>query len=92
MCCAAVAQKRLWLLAIATTIGLGGSLARAGTFYTGADVSLLTFMQQSGVNFTDNGVAANGDQILYNAGANLFRLRIFVNPQTTYNTSNDGAM
>jgi arabinogalactan endo-1,4-beta-galactosidase len=92
MCCAAVTQKRQWLLAIAATVGLSGSLARANPFYTGADVSLLTFMQQSGVNFTDNGVAANGDQILYNAGANLFRLRIFVNPQTTYNNTNVGAI
>jgi hypothetical protein len=37
-------------------------------------------------------VAAPLDQILYNHGDNLFRLRIFVNPQTTYTTSSSGAM
>src|ERR1019366_2095283 len=78
------------LLPAAAVPGVGG-MAHA-QFYTGADVSLLTFMQQNGVSFKDNGVAANADQILYNAGANLFRLRIFVNPGTTYNTSASGAM
>ena len=78
------------LLPAAAVAGVGG-MAHA-QFYTGADVSLLTFMQQNGVSFKDNGVAANADQILYNAGANLFRLRIFVNPGTTYNTSASGAM
>ena len=58
----------------------------------GADISLETFMQQQGVVFTDNGVAAPLDQILYNHGDNLYRLRIFVNPQTTYTSSASGAM
>ena len=58
----------------------------------GSDISLLTFMQQQGVVFKDNGVAAPADQILYDNGDNLFRLRLFVNPQTTYNSSADGAM
>ena len=92
MCSAAVAQKRLCLYLATAAVGLGGAVAGASTFYTGADVSLLTFMQGAGVVFHDNGAAANGDQILYNAGANLFRLRIFVNPQTTYNSSALGAM
>jgi arabinogalactan endo-1,4-beta-galactosidase len=101
MCFAAVAQKRQWLLAVAATIGLGGALAKADPFYTGADVSLLTFFQQQQAlppaqhpvpTFKDNGVAANGDQIIYDAGANLFRLRIFVNPQTTYSNTNFGAI
>ena len=61
-------------------------------FYTGADISLETFMQQENVTFSANNVAAPMDQILYNAGANLFRLRIFVNPPTTYTNSNSGAI
>ncbi len=64
----------------------------AAPFYMGADVSLETFMQQQGVVFKDNGVAAPLDQILYNHGDNLYRLRIFVNPQTTYTSSASGAM
>ncbi|HTQ40161.1 MAG TPA: glycosyl hydrolase 53 family protein [Pirellulales bacterium] len=65
-------------------------------FYTGADISLETFMQQEGVKFTDNSsgtpVQLPMDQIMYDAGANLFRLRIFVNPATTYTNSNAGAI
>src|SRR5271154_7040991 len=92
MCCAAVAQKHFWLCLGTAAAGLGCAVAKADPFYVGADVSLLTFMQQQGVAFTNNGAAANGDQILYDAGANLFRLRIFVNPQTTYNNTNVGAI
>jgi arabinogalactan endo-1,4-beta-galactosidase len=61
-------------------------------FYTGADISLETFMQQENVVFKDNNVAAPMDQILYDSGANMFRLRIFVNPQTSYTNSNSGAI
>jgi arabinogalactan endo-1,4-beta-galactosidase len=88
-------RSSLAIFSAAVVAGLG-SVARA-QFYTGADVSLLTFMQQEQAlghvpTFKDNGVAANGDQILYDAGANLFRLRVFVNPQTTYTTTNTGAI
>jgi autotransporter-associated beta strand protein len=58
----------------------------------GSDISLLTFMQQQGVVFKDNGVAQQADQILYDNGDNMFRLRVFVNPQTTYTNTNFGAI
>ncbi len=61
-------------------------------FYMGADISLTTFMQQQNVTFTDNGAAKPLDQLMYDRGANLFRLRIFVNPQTTYTNQNYGAI
>lgn len=64
----------------------------AQPFFMGSDISLLTFMQQQGVVFKDNGVAAPADQILYDNGDNMFRLRLFVNPQTTYTNSNFGAI
>jgi arabinogalactan endo-1,4-beta-galactosidase len=62
-------------------------VARAGPFFMGSDISLETFMQQQGVVFTDNGVAAPADQILYDNGDNLFRLRLFVNPNTSYSAT-----
>jgi arabinogalactan endo-1,4-beta-galactosidase len=65
---------------------------QAQPFFIGSDISLLTYMQQQGVTFKQNGVAAPGDQILYDNGDNMFRLRLFVNPQTTYNTTNVGAI
>jgi arabinogalactan endo-1,4-beta-galactosidase len=61
-------------------------------FYMGADISLQSFMQQQSVTFTDSGVPKTVDQLLYDRGANLFRLRIFVDPQTTYTNTNSGAI
>jgi len=57
----------------------------------GSDISLLTFMQQQGVTFKDNNVAQPADQILYDNGDNLFRLRLFVNPNTSYSAT-EGAI
>ncbi|MGA2442264.1 MAG: glycosyl hydrolase 53 family protein [Tepidisphaeraceae bacterium] len=67
------------------------AVARAGPFFMGSDISLETFMQQQGVVFKDNSVAAPADQILYNNGNNLFRLRLFVNPNTSYSAT-EGAI
>jgi arabinogalactan endo-1,4-beta-galactosidase len=58
----------------------------------GADISLETFMQQQNVTFSDSIGAAPLDSLMYDHGANLFRLRIFVNPQTTYTNTNVGAI
>ncbi len=65
--------------------------ASAAPFYMGADISLETFMQeqnpttlQPNARFFDDGVEAPMDTIMYKRGANLFRVRIFVNPATTY--------
>lgn len=60
-------------------------------FYMGTDISMLSYMQQQGVVFKSNGIPMPADQILYNAGDNLFRLRLFVNPNTNY-SGTDGAI
>jgi len=82
--------------AAAAVISLAPTIARAAdtpnVFYTGGDVSLATFMQQQGVVFRDGVVAKPPETILYDHGANLFRLRLFVNPQTTYTNQNVGAI
>ncbi|HWB52817.1 MAG TPA: glycosyl hydrolase 53 family protein, partial [Tepidisphaeraceae bacterium] len=56
-------------------------------FYMGTDISLLGYMQQQGMVFKNNGVPQPADQILYDAGDNLFRLRLFVNPNTNYSVT-----
>jgi arabinogalactan endo-1,4-beta-galactosidase len=60
-------------------------------FYIGGDISSTSFIQQqvaaASGQFTDSGVAAPLDQIMYDHGANLFRLRIFVNPNTSWNAT-----
>jgi arabinogalactan endo-1,4-beta-galactosidase len=66
-------------------LGLAVSPAHADApFYMGADVSLLPFIESRGGVFRDNGEAKPAERILVDHGANLFRLRLFVNPDPTY--------
>lgn len=67
------------------------SCAFANPFYMGADISMLSYMQQQGVVFKQGGIPTPADEILYDAGDNVFRLRIFVNPDANYNDT-DGAI
>ncbi|HEY1921744.1 MAG TPA: glycosyl hydrolase 53 family protein [Tepidisphaeraceae bacterium] len=84
-------SRSLRLAVALVPLGIG-AIASAQDFFMGSDISLLTFEQQQGMKFADtNGVAGLADQILYNHGDNLFRLRVFVNPNTNYN-STDGAI
>jgi arabinogalactan endo-1,4-beta-galactosidase len=81
----------LRLAAALVPIGIS-AIASAQDFFMGSDISLLTFEQQEKMTFTDtNGIAATADQILYNHGDNLFRLRVFVNPDTNYSDT-EGAI
>jgi len=86
-----LSRSRLGVAVVAACSAMAAKPAIADS-YMGADVSLLPFIQQQGVVFKQNGVAEPADQILYDAGANLFRLRLFVNPQTTYTNTNVGAI
>jgi len=63
----------------------------ADTFYAGADISMLPFIESRGGVFYDNGQAMPLEQILVDHGCNLFRLRIFVNPDPVYEDT-DGAI
>ncbi len=80
-------------LSIALLLGLcGTSVCMADdTFYAGADISMLPFIESRGGVFYDNGQAMPLEQILANNGCNLFRLRIFVNPDPVY-ADTDGAI
>jgi arabinogalactan endo-1,4-beta-galactosidase len=60
------------------------SLGAPAPFYMGGDISLESFMQQQNITYNDGGVTKPMDQIMYDHGSNLFRIRIFVNPSTTY--------
>ena len=80
--------------------GAGATRAFADPFYMGSDVSLLPTIEQlsgdpaGGASgpFKDDGVTRPAEQILVNHGDNLFRIRLFVNPQTTYTNANAGAI
>jgi arabinogalactan endo-1,4-beta-galactosidase len=80
-----LAQPKTLAFAVAGILGITGAARASSEFYMGSDVSLLSWEQQEGMTFHDtNGIAGLADQILYNHGDNLFRLRIFVNPNTNY--------
>ncbi len=74
-----------WVWGALVVMVTAGSATGAGNpFYMGADVSLLPFIEQQGGVFRDHGKVEPMEQILADHGANLFRLRIFVNPNTNY--------
>ena len=62
-------------------------------FYVGADISMVPFFESRGGVYRDNGVVKPAEQIFVDHGANMFRLRLFVDPDTNYdNPSNRGAI
>ncbi|MBC8105493.1 MAG: glycosyl hydrolase 53 family protein [Anaerolineae bacterium] len=63
------------------------SAAPADPFYMGGDISLLPFIESRGGTFRDAGQVRPMEQIMTNHGANMFRLRLFVNPNTNYSAT-----
>src|SRR3954469_12154032 len=62
-------------------------------FYTGADVSMIPFLEQRGAVYKDAGQIKPAEQIMASHGANAFRIRLMVNPSTNYDDpSNRGAI
>jgi arabinogalactan endo-1,4-beta-galactosidase len=83
----------LWL----TTNLIQQASANPSPFYMGGDISLESYMQgqfptvaSPRARFFDNGVEKPMDRIMYDHGANMFRLRVFVNPQVNYTTGAGG--
>src|SRR5580700_3192483 len=60
-------------------------------FITGADVSMLPTIEKCGGVFSDGGKRGDAIQILADHGCNLFRVRLFVNPDPDY-VKNFGAV
>src|SRR5262245_19121903 len=87
-------KRRLSLLPGAAAIACGAALAPAATpFYMGSDISLLPFIEGRGGTYRDAQQVRPAEQTLVNHGDNLFRLRLFVNPDTNYDIStNHGAI
>lgn len=86
-------RPRLHLKTIALMLTALATPALADPFYMGGDVSLLPFIESRGARFADAGATLPAEQILVNNGANLFRIRIFVNPVTDpYAPNNYGAI
>ncbi len=74
------------LCAVASSLPTG--IAHADPFYMGGDVSLLPFIESRGGTFRDGGTSKPLDQIMVERGSNLFRLRLFVNPNPSYTATN----
>jgi arabinogalactan endo-1,4-beta-galactosidase len=60
-------------------------------FITGADISLLPTLETSGAVFRDHNHPGDALQIMRSGGCNLFRVRLFVNPNPSY-AKTDGAV
>jgi arabinogalactan endo-1,4-beta-galactosidase len=60
-------------------------------FITGADVSMLPTIEKCGGVFSDGGKRGDAIQIMADHGCNLFRVRLFVNPDPDY-VKNFGAV
>src|SRR5436190_10198510 len=78
-------SNRALLLAVASACA--GANLRADPFYMGGDVSLLPYIESRGGSFRDAGQVRPLEQIMANHGDNLFRLRLFVNPNTNYSAT-----
>jgi len=79
---------------VAAAILLVCAAARAADdlpFITGADVSMLPTIEQCGGVFSDNGKPGDAIAILARHGCNLFRVRLFVDPDPDY-VKNFGAV
>jgi len=77
-------------VAAAALIAITGSssVLCAQPFFLGGDVSLLPFIESRGGSFRDAGQVMPADRIMVaRGGANLFRLRLFVNPNPNYSAT-----
>lgn len=78
---------QLWTIIAAFTCMLlaGGQARAAGTpFIAGADISMLPAIEKAGGLYRRAGQRGDAVQILHDAGCNLFRVRLFVDPTTDF--------
>jgi arabinogalactan endo-1,4-beta-galactosidase len=84
-------RTALLFLFLVTATASAQPVTTPSAFYLGGDISLESFMQQEGIHYRVGGaVAQNVDTIMYDHGANLFRIRIFVNPNSSYTNTGTG--
>ncbi len=70
-----------WLMiALAALAGCAADPAKKRPFLLGADISMLSRMEELAAVFKDDGRPGDLIEILKNHGGNCFRLRLFVNP------------
>jgi arabinogalactan endo-1,4-beta-galactosidase len=73
----------LAILALIATIAISDArpvAAQPPTFYTGGDISLLTYMEQHGQIYRDGGQPEDALKIFKDYGLNCMRLRLWVHP------------
>src|SRR5262249_44492312 len=80
-------RRTLRALSLAIASACAPAVARGDPFYMGGDVSLPPFIESKGGSFRDDAQVRPMEQIMVNHGDNLFRLRLFVNPNTNYNAT-----
>ncbi|HWB54847.1 MAG TPA: glycosyl hydrolase 53 family protein, partial [Tepidisphaeraceae bacterium] len=80
---------KLHILSLFLLGGLGTVVMAAGQtdWISGADISMLPTIEKTGAVFRDRGQVGDAIKILRAHGCNLFRVRLFVNPDTNYQSS-----
>lgn len=88
---ALVGSTRLLLGVILLLNCTATSRAVDSDFIRGADISLLPVIEKAGVVFQQDGKPGDAIQILNHHGCNLYRVRLFVDPNPNFNAT-DGAV
>jgi arabinogalactan endo-1,4-beta-galactosidase len=78
----------LWALVAISIAGLARPASAGDEFWVGADISGLSDIEKAGATFRDAGKQGDAIAILRDHGFNLFRVRLFVHPDTDFARSN----
>lgn len=73
------------VLMVAVLVACSIAKAQERPFYVGGDVSMLPELERAGAVYSDGAKQGDAVEILKAHGANIFRLRVFVNPSRVFN-------
>jgi len=74
------ANMRRLVAFVLALLFLAGGASAAGEFLRGGDISALPRMEELGAKYVDDGVPLGAEEIMSGYGANVFRMRLFVQP------------
>jgi arabinogalactan endo-1,4-beta-galactosidase len=77
-------QAQRWAAVVCCVVACAIARASDQPFITGADISLLPTIEKAGGVYRDHGKPGDAIQIMRDHGCNLFRVRLFVNPDPDY--------
>jgi arabinogalactan endo-1,4-beta-galactosidase len=79
-----LAARTCVIFAAVILLACSRSPAADAQFIAGGDISMLSAIEKAGGVFRQGGQSADAIQIMHDHGCNLFRVRLFVNPNPEY--------